>query len=1482
MVPRLSLADGVENAAIICCFLTSDYEASEICKLELKYAHKRHKIIIPCMLSDAQLCNASTWLKPIIDHLTYIDISGLNIESKAEELVHRINHQSPVSPHQRSQSIARPKYLFEMIRFEYIRNSRIERFMNPAISYSIEQSYINLAIVDTKEHQEKEKQLQGTQNIDEAMGAFEGIYGTKTPIDIKDIFKAREREARQVLVFGRAGIGKSTFCRYAAYQWAAGAIWPEYDLVILIPLRSLTEQDYPAGIDHGLVDIVRKQYFSNLRLSDEDKQLLEEQIRKSRVLWLLDGYDELVQSKSSHLQRLIANLLKTSDHILTSRPYKISLSYRVQMEITGFIDTDIPNYIKQFFDQLVNEPHHSLAKHDRLLSFLKRNPRIWGIAHIPISLELICSAWSNTVWSATKTTMTMTMLYNELTEWICRRYLEKQIQTPVKIIGRIRTADVYKSCQKELAFLESLAFHGMTRAAILLGPEVQTTAEKESDYFLVDHPDLLNIGMLKSNTQEGIGTRLVGNKDYYFVHLSFQEYFAARYILNALRSTDPQEAIRIIQQEKYNQWFRLVFIFVSGLLSESRDEKGINLFWNTILAEPLDPVGIRHIQLTICCLDEACSNPSFPRRAESWNLISRWIKAAFTARRCFIRSSLQRMLRSCIAIPNEPTLQMLLTELFHELELNSISEVLSFISSIGITKLHSSLLHSITRHMKHTDSTVRRQVFNTVGTMGEKVATSEVISGLVSALADKDSCVRSSACEALGKMGEKAATSEVVSGLLSVVGDEDSHVRSNACKALSKMDEKAATREVISGLLSALGDKHYFIRSSACEALVTMREKAATSEVIVRLVIALGDRDSYVRRSACQTLVKMGEKVATSEVISGLVNALADEDSNVRSNVCVALGKMGEKAATSEVVSRLVKALRDADSYVRRSACQALGKMGEKAATSEIISGLVSALGDNDSCVRISACQGLGKIGEKVGTREVISGLVSALGNDDAAVRIRAGHALEEMGGNAATSEVIGRLVSALGDKHYFIRSSACEALVTMGEKAATSEVMSGLVKALGDKDSCVRISACQGLGKMGEKAATSEVISGLVSALGDKDSDIRSSACQGLGKMGEKAATSEVISGLVSALGDEDSYVRRSACQALGTMGEKAATSEVISGLVNALGDKHYFIRSSACEALVTMGEKAATSEVMSGLVKALGDKDSDIRSSACQGLGKMGEKAATRGVISGLLSALGDKHYFIRSSACEALVTMGEKAATSEVISGLVSALGDGDSYVRRSACQALGTMGEKAATSEVISGLVSALGDKHYFIRSSACVALVTMGEKAATSEVISGLVNALGDKHYFIRSSACVALVTMVEKAATSKVMSGLVKALRDKDSDIRSSACHALAKMGEKAATRGVISGLVSALGDTDSCVRGSACHALGAMGEKAATSEVIRGLVSALRHSWDQSEWFPIEHIMMYLSLLSALAVFYDKDIVAADAVATAKRCFET
>ncbi|CAF1032258.1 unnamed protein product [Didymodactylos carnosus] len=232
------------------------------------------------------------------------------------------------------------------------------------------------------------------------------------------MFKTCKDQIKKVLVFGRAGIGKSTFCKYVAHQRATLALWSQYKLVVLIPLRHLTENRYPklSTGSYCLIDLLQTEYLSYYNLSDEDKHLLKHQLSETPVLWLLDGYDEIVDSIPSHLEHLLDYLFKTTHHIVTSRPYRNVLSYDVQMEITGFTDDNIANYLQKFFHLIQNEPEYISNESEKLRSFLKMNPSICGIAHIPIHLEMICSVWGDRHWSDTKI-LTMTELYEYIAEW---------------------------------------------------------------------------------------------------------------------------------------------------------------------------------------------------------------------------------------------------------------------------------------------------------------------------------------------------------------------------------------------------------------------------------------------------------------------------------------------------------------------------------------------------------------------------------------------------------------------------------------------------------------------------------------------------------------------------------------------------------------------------------------------------------------------------------------------------------------------------------------------------------------------------------------------------------------------------------------------------------------------------------------------------------------------------------------------------------
>ena len=1191
-----SLADGVENAVMICCFVTPDYEKSENCKLEVEYAQKRSKPLILCILGDIRTWKPTTWLESITTGNIWIDFHGVsetNIHLKTGELIDRIREQCTPASYSTSQSVDDATYLFELIKYRYKRNSRIKRFINPAKSFPIEDSYINLAIVQTKEQQEKEKKLTNAKNSDKMMDTFEEIYSSNSPINVKDLFKYCKDQLRQVLVFGRAGIGKSTFCHYVTHEWARGELWPEYDLVVLFPLRLLTETRYPpvSPLSYSLVDAVDKEYFSH-GLSGKEKEILTNQLSRCKVLWVLDGHDEIVQNVPPHLEGLFEQMLKSPHHIITSRPYSNTLSNRVQMEITGFTDENISQYVTQFFNQIQKKLDDTSSQAEKCLEFLKVNSRVWGIAHIPVNLELICSIWGDTDWSET-THMTITDLYDNMSMWLCRRYLEKQ-----NIAFQITKKQLYDYCNEELTFLETLAFEAMVKNTVLIRKELLQKVIEEIECSPVAFRQVLNIGILKSYEAGPTGNQVELEKDHYFVHLSFQEYFAARYICKALKNPADQRVMRLIQNQKYNRHFTLMLTLASGLLTNAKDDETLNRFWDLVHNQCPDLIGFRHLQLLVPCIDEGRCSDSIETKNEIVRYITDWLQYILALKHCVLQERLQYLLHTCTSIPEQSAIQDILLQQLQTQDQTVVENVLSLISTIPPPDSSAKLFPLVCRHLDAENWAIRMAAVIALAKLGKKVSISEVINRLFRSLRDTDLRVRWSAREALGRLGEKAATSEIINQLVISLGDCDANVRPSACGAVGQLGEKATTSEVINQLVISLGDCDANVRSSACRTLRELSEKAATSEIISRVVIALGDCDEDVRWSACRALGELGEKAATSEVINQLVISLGDCDENVRENACKVLEQLGEKAATSEVINQLVISLGDNDKNVRWSAYRALGKLGEKAATSEVINRLIILLGDSDENVRSSACRAVGELGKEAATSEVINGLVISLGDNDPGVRESACEALGELGKKAATSEVINGLVISLGDSDKNVRGSACETLGRLGEKAATSEVIDGLVISLGDCDANVRESACGAVGQLGEKATTSEVINQLVILLGDNDKNVRSSACRTLGELGEKAATSEAINGLVISLGDGDEFVRSHACEALGRLGEKAATSEIIGRLVISLGDSDNNVRENACWAVGGLGEKAATSEIINGLVISLGDSGWNVRS--------------------------------------------------------------------------------------------------------------------------------------------------------------------------------------------------------------------------------------------------------------------------------------------
>ena len=201
--------------------------------------------------------------------------------------------------------------------------------------------------------------------------------------DYTDMFKGKPT---RMLVYGRPGIGKSTFCKKAAYDWskALKEILKNFSILLLINLRDVRDLE-------DIRDVLRA---SKLLASDGPISVdsLYDYIinNQDKVLLILDGYDEYSCAKehSPILAIWKGEQLRDCHVIVTTRQLKcdelIGPSH-VQLEVQGFKSWE---RIKTFARKFLVEKQDL----DEFMSFLDEKD-IGDMAEIPLLLLMLCNLW---------------------------------------------------------------------------------------------------------------------------------------------------------------------------------------------------------------------------------------------------------------------------------------------------------------------------------------------------------------------------------------------------------------------------------------------------------------------------------------------------------------------------------------------------------------------------------------------------------------------------------------------------------------------------------------------------------------------------------------------------------------------------------------------------------------------------------------------------------------------------------------------------------------------------------------------------------------------------------------------------------------------------------------------------------------------------------------------------------------------------------
>ena len=360
-------------------------------------------------------------------------------------------------------------------------------------------------------------------------------------VETTEIFKPHEecKQPRKVLIEGKPGMGKTTYCNKVAYDWAInikseGDCFPEFEMVLLLKCR-----DVEIGSD--LWEAIDDQLLPN-EIQRKEREKFFEFIRQnqSKVLLILDGLDELPSSKLTDFTDIIQGKMLPQCHLVVTARHEAGIPIRkvcdTLLEIKGFTYQDSKEYIHKYF-----AGKEDLAK--KLLDKIQNEKRLKEMTANPLNTALLCLLCEDFQGILPES---RTQLYLEIVHCVLVRYSKKK-GLPVE------NEDLIKIYNDELKFLGLIALNGLYEDNMYF--EDKKLARKDAD--------LPGFGFLSA--QPG-SSRRRPCMCYGFTHKSFQEFFAAHYLCCQLVSKETSPEI-LVTDSRYFGELREVLKFTCGLLA---------------------------------------------------------------------------------------------------------------------------------------------------------------------------------------------------------------------------------------------------------------------------------------------------------------------------------------------------------------------------------------------------------------------------------------------------------------------------------------------------------------------------------------------------------------------------------------------------------------------------------------------------------------------------------------------------------------------------------------------------------------------------------------------------------------------------------------------------------------------------------------------------------------------------------------------------
>ncbi|MFA6037475.1 MAG: NACHT domain-containing protein [Legionellales bacterium] len=1088
---------------------------------------------------------------------------------------------------------------------------------------------------------------------DERMSSWEHLFGEKKTIPLDQLFsldnalfeenrhrnKSNPNEPPHFLLLqGRAGIGKTTVIDYIANQWGQGKFWSiEFTWVFALRLRDLNDNAAiaatTAGIQWSLSHWVYEMIFAGRDIKPAEfniawQQQIEPLLQQGKVLFLLDGYDEM--PRHHPCEKALHGLLSSKiPKILTSRPYGLThLPPARQLEVMGFTNENIEKYVGQYFSGSQQAP--------KIISTLKANPYLWGNAHIPVTLNVLCGVLeTHEGHAALENLHSMSSLYEEMEiALLTRAYRQTQYAEQLDFASPELSAQIVLTHYKPLRqYLIAIAYKGFCEQQLIISQKQLEDCLKSCHIKPTDVSPtikaLLTLGLLKSvaGNNDADQNKIIG---YEFLHLTFQEYYSglklAHDFIEAKSETDP--LLASFRAFKFDPRYQMVFWFAAGILNTN--PTGFDKLMKFIDSKfENDIIGHAQLGLQLRCTNEA------------------WDAAKETGWQMSIAKTLQRKLADCyelfkahhysrynslawsyteydgtfpwvILLQTSPKWQKASgdLDLFSNInppeEEDNLRSLLSYISWMQLKspKILNILL-SLLQEQKIADNAA-----TVIGRNYKNSITPELLSKLLLILDTEYRFVYMTFFKIIGMLGPETATPDVLSVIEQCLNHENTLpqdkkknrgvVRIALAKVVKNLQYSAATPEILAAILILLEDSNEDVQQAALDIICEFKIEALIPQIIsiaLRLIDSQKEQLSLFTKNLI--ISALGPTYITTEILNTLLNLIKDEDVRNNDTVIDIITQIGVAHADAKFCMNALTLLKHESFAVRCFAAKTAAHFNQAQTTPDFLARLVTLLWDENIETRSLAVNLINRFNLVPISKNILVFLSELIENKNLNKRshitllndwlskpeVTAAEifAIQILGFvseiEAETPYIISRIVSCLNAIH------------------SPPEVMDEICNLLQHKNKSVRILAVKIIGKRGVQNEVCGVLNVISKMLSDNRKDVKISALYALNLLGASAATSDILISIEKLLQDKnlDADVRSAVIDVISAFYGKVNTHQLIPLFKILAEDKDVNVQRVVIDALLTVpGTLFKAPQITAAFSSLKENKNKDIRVNA------------------------------------------------------------------------------------------------------------------------------------------------------------------------------------------------------------------------------------------------------------------------------------------